>query len=92
MDGRPVLFTTTVRLSFSDKNKFARVQDIHYNGKETDEIHNESFNDFNLVIWCITRFDLRNIQSILAKFKISFSFCYVRFSYVLRENKKKFRK
>ena len=92
MDGRFILLAKTLCLSLRDKKEFPRIQYILNNGKKTDEVHNESINDFNLVVWCITCFALRDLQSVLVKSKICFSFYHVRFSHVLCENKKKFRK
>ena len=67
MDGRSILLAATICLSFGDQKKFARVYDIYNNGKKTDEVHNEPINDFNLVVWRITRFALRDLQSALVK-------------------------
>ena len=92
MDGRSILLTETLCLSFWDQKKFTRIQDIHNNGKKADEVHYESINDTNLVLWYITCFVLRGLQSVLVKSKICFSLSYVCFPYVLRENTKKFRK
>ena len=92
MDGRSILLAATICLSFGDQKKFARVYDIYNNGKKTDEVHNESINDFNLVVWRFTCLALRDLQSVLVKSKICFSLSHVGFSYVLCENKKKLRK
>ena len=92
MDGRFILLTATLCLSLWDQKKFTRIQDIHNNGNKADEVHYEPINDTNLVLWRITSVVLRGLQSVLVKSKICFSFYHVRFSHVLCENKKKFRK
>ena len=90
MDGRFILLTATLCLSLWDQEKFTRIQDIHNNGNKADEVHYESINDTNLVLWCITCFVLRGLQSVLVKSKICSSLFYVGFSYVLCENTQKF--
>ena len=92
MDGRSILLAATLCLSFGDKKKFSRIQDFHNNGKKIDEVYNESINDFDLVIRSITCFAIRDLQPVMVKFKICSGFSHVSFSYVLRENKKKFPK
>ena len=92
MDGRSILLAKTLCLSLRDKKKFPRIQYILNNGKKTDEVHNESINDFDMVVWCITGFAPRDSQSVLVKSKVCFGLSYVSFSYVLCETSKKFRK
>ena len=92
MDGRFILLTATLCLSLWDQEKFTRIQDIHNNGNKVDEVYYESINDTNLVLWHITSFVFRGLQSVLVKSKICSSLSYVCFSYVLCENTKKFRK
>ncbi len=90
MDGRPILLTATICVSFWNQKQFPRIQDIYNDGNKADEVHYESINDANLVLWYITCFVLRSLQSALVKSKICFSLSYVCFSYVLCENTKKF--
>ena len=92
MDGRSILLAATLCLSLRYKKKLTRIQYIYNNGKKIDEVHNESVNDFDLVVWRITCFAIRDLRSVVVKSKICFSLFHVRFSYVLCENTKKFRK
>ena len=92
MDGRPILLTATICVSFWNQKQFPRIQDIYNNGNKADEVHYESINDFNLVVWRFTCRALRDLQSVLVKSKICFSLSHVGFSYVLCENTKKLRK
>ena len=92
MDGRSVLLAATICLSLWDKKKISRIQDIHNNGKKTDDVHNESINGFNLAFWHTTCSALRGIRSALVKSKIYLGLFHVRFSYVLCEDTKEFRK
>ena len=90
MDGRFVLLTATLCLSFRDQKKLTRIQYIYNNGKKIDEVHYESINDTYLVVWRIAGFAIRDLRSVMVKFKIYFGLSHVCFSYVLREDKKKF--
>ena len=92
MDGRFILLAKTLCLSLRDKKKFPRIQYILNNGKKTDEVHNESINDFDMVVRRYTGFEPRDSQSVMVKSKICIGFSYVSFSYVLCENTKEFRK
>ena len=92
MDGRFILFAKTLCLSLRNKKKFPRIYHILNNGKKTDEVHNESINDFNMGVRRITGFELRESQSVLVKSKVCFGLSNVSFSYVLCKNTKKFRK
>ena len=92
MDGRSILLAKTLCLSLRDKKEFPRIQYILNNGKKTDEVHNESINDFDMVVRRYTGFAPRDSQSVLVKSKVCFGLSYVSFSYVLCETSKKFRK
>ena len=92
MDGRSILLAATLCLSLWDQKKFTRIQDIHNNGHNAEEVHYEPINDTNLVLWRIACVVLRGLQSVLVKSKICFSLSHVGFSYVLCENTKKLRK
>ena len=61
MDGRSILLAATLCLSLRYKKKLTRIQYIHNNGKKIDEVHNESINGFNVAVWCITCFALRDL-------------------------------
>ena len=67
MDGRFILLAKTLCLSLRDKKEFPRIQYILNNGKKTDEVHNESINDFDMVVWRFTGFKPRDLQSVMVK-------------------------
>ena len=92
MDGRFILLAKTLCLSLRDKKGFPRIQYIHNNGKKTDEVHNESINDFDMGVWRFIGFEPRDLQSVMVKSKVCVGFSHVSFSYVLFENTKEFRK
>ena len=92
MDGRFILLAKTLCLSLRDKKEFPRIQYILNNGKKTDEVHNESINDFDMVVWPFIGFEPRDLHSVMVKSKVCVGFSHVSFSYVLFENTKEFRK
>ena len=67
MDGRSILLAKTLCLSLRDKKELPRIQYILNNGKKTDEVHNESINDFDMVVWRFTCFEPRDLQSVMVK-------------------------
>ena len=74
MDGRFILFAKTLCLSLRDQKKFHRISYILNNGKKTDEVHNESINDSDMVVWRYTCFVPRDSQSVMVKSKICIGF------------------